>query len=123
MTNDSLTFNVSITNDLSCVNTTDQFSISNSNALLTYKVGLMTRPELYLLNIFTSPKAFWLISPYDLYYANFGSRNNTSRPSGFISYYQVQEANGVRPAISLKPGIKYIDGDGSNEHPYVIQTN
>ena len=34
----------------------------------------------------------------------------------------VNIAYGVRPVISLKPGIEYSDGDGSRNHPYIIDT-
>ena len=36
-------------------------------------------------------------------------------------YNNVLDNNiGVRPAISLKPGVKYLDGDGSMESPYYV---
>ena len=38
------------TSDLSCTNTTDKFSVANTLAQLTYKVGLATSPEMNLLN-------------------------------------------------------------------------
>ena len=38
-----------VTNDLSCTNVTDMFSVSNEQAKLTYKVGLMSSPEMNIL--------------------------------------------------------------------------
>ena len=52
MTNAYLQFKeYSVTSDLSCTNTTDQFSISNNNAKLTYKVGLMSSPEVNIIGL------------------------------------------------------------------------
>ena len=41
--------NYSLNNDLSCANETDQFSVSNNKAKLTYPVSLATHEELYTL--------------------------------------------------------------------------
>ena len=51
MTNTYLQFKeYNVTSDLSCTNTTDRFSVSNSSATLTYKVGLMSSPEMNIMN-------------------------------------------------------------------------
>jgi hypothetical protein len=44
-------------------------------------------------------------------------------PDGTMNNFYVYYDGGVRPAISLTPGIKYTEGDGSKEHPYIIKTN
>ena len=109
--------------DLSCPNDTDKFSVSNSKAKLTYKVGLMSYPEMNLLNNANARKTgqwYLLASPY-----NFGAYSvgkwsvNTSGNMNIHEGY----ADGVRPAISLKPGTTYSTGDGSKANPYIVNTH
>ena len=111
------------TNDLSCENTTDQFSISNPNARLSYKVGLMSSSEAKILNnskIRKTGQYYWLATPDDFYNTYIsGFRINTNGALVNDTYY----FSGVRPAISLIPNIKYTEGDGSQAHPYIIKTN
>ena len=110
-----------ITKDLSCVNTTDKFSVSNSSARLTYKVGLMSSPEMNILNNENARKTgqnYWLMSP-DHFGENVFSR--VMRYDGAMIYsFQVNSPYGVRPAISLIPEIEYTSGDGSMANPYVV---
>ena len=124
LTDDSLQFKeATVTRDLSCTNETDRFSLSNSNAKLTYKVGLMTSPEMNLLtnsNIRHAGQNYWLGSPkrfFDGYYAYeryvfFG---------GIVSDNCVYGVAGTRLAISLIPGIEFTSGDGSMANPYVVK--
>ena len=122
MTNGSLRFK-SVTSDLSCTNTTDQFSISNNNAKLTYKVGLMTSIEMNLLtniNMRKTGQNYRLASPHD-----FGSKRADSGfvdMSGYMGITLIDSPYGVRPAVSLSPGVEFVDGgDGSMANPYVIR--
>ena len=111
-----------VTSDLSCTNTTDQFSISNNNAKLTYKVGLMSSPEMNILNNSNARKTgqyYWLASPYFSDYSGAGGRSVYS--NGSMSYNNVRNTGGVRPAVSLTPGIEYSDGDGSMANPYKVE--
>ena len=112
------------TRDLSCTNTTDQFSISNNNAKLTYKVGLMSLPEENILNNNSTRKTgqvYWLVSPN--YFGSNDVRGCCVLTNGSMDYIYVGNHHGVRPAVSLKPGIVYLSGDGSMEHPYVVDTS
>lgn len=113
--------NYNVNGDLSCTNTTDKFSMSNSNARLTYPVGLLTSSEAYLLNKSTLRKTgydYWLASPQHvhLYVPNVYTINTSGDFKGAIS-----NTNGVRPVVSLKPGTEYVSGTGSMEDPYVIE--
>ncbi len=113
------------TKDLSCATDTDRFSTLNNKAKLTYPVGLASLPEVKLLNnssILKTGQSYWLASPEYLGY-------NTTRVSrvsktGNLGIHNLTEddINGIRPVISLKPGIEYSDGDGSKDHPYIIDT-
>lgn len=111
-----------VTSDLSCTNTTDQFSISNNNAKLTYKVGLMSSPEMNILNNSNARKTgqyYWLASPGYFYSGSAGGRVVVT--NGVMSCNRVSSARGVRPAVSLTPGIEYSDGDGSMANPYKVE--
>lgn len=111
-----------VTSDLSCTNTTDQFSISNNNAKLTYKVGLMSSPEMNILNNSNARKTgqyYWLASPSYFGSDDAGGRGVNS--SGYMYSYYVYNTGGVRPAVSLTPGIEYSDGDGSMANPYKVE--
>ena len=114
------------TTGLDCPNETDQFSVSNSKARIKYKVGLITAPEMNLMDSSILHKGdgagvYWLLTPE---YFN----DNWPTTYRIDSYGLVKGGNygtveGLRPAISLRPGIKYKDGDGSKEHPYIINTD
>ena len=111
-----------VTSDLSCTNTTDKFSVSNNNAKLTYKVGLMSSPEANLLNNSSARKTgqwYWLASPY-FFNTGSGAFGRYVDTNGGIGYYYVNYTNGVRPAISLKPGTEYSSGTGTMDDPYIV---
>ena len=113
----------STTKDLSCNRATDQFSTLNTSAQLTYKVGLMSSPEMNLLNngnARATGQSYWLDSPYFFDYADSGVKSVGS--TGGIGYHLVNSANGVRPAVSLNPGTTYTSGDGSMASPYIVGT-
>ncbi|MBR7042081.1 MAG: hypothetical protein IKI04_01125 [Bacilli bacterium] len=123
MTNAYLQFKeYNVTSDLSCTNTTDKFSVSNSSAPLTYKVGLMSSPEMNILNNANARtrQYYWLASPNYYYYSAFGRRVDGG---GGVDGTGVYDTYGVRPAVSLTPGIEYSDGDGSRANPYIIGTS
>ena len=108
--------------DLSCNNITDKFSMANSKAQLTYPIGLLTTQEVNLLNnkkIKALADTYWLMTPcvfvsyqadIELVY-NSGNINSASASTGY----------NLHPVISLKPGIKYVSGEGTTTNPYVIQ--
>lgn len=111
-----------VTSDLSCTNTTDQFSISNNNAKLTYKVGLMSSPEMNILNNSNARKTgqyYWLASPG--YFTGSSAYGRSVYTGGSMGINGVGAAYGVRPAVSLTPGIEYSDGDGSMANPYKVE--
>jgi len=107
--------------DLSCTNITDRFSVSNEQAKLTYKVGLISGSELVLSSASgrKTSQWYWAMTPVE--YANIGVNGRVVDAVGNMRYTDIVNANGVRPVISLKPGTEYSDGDGSMEHPYVVE--
>ena len=122
--NYNLQFNEHYVTDLSCPNVTDRFSVSNTSAQLTYKVGLMTSPEKNLLsnsNATVSAYSYWLGSPSKS--SGNAAHSRLADASGGNSEYLVNYNYGVRPAVSLTTGIEYSDGDGSMTNPYVVETS
>ena len=125
-----------------CTATEDKFTVDSStgNGKLTYPIALMTADEvsfaggLYGTNAptwyyynsangsSTGSTFWWLLSPgvwsgsdAGVFYV-YGSSN-----PGYLYYYNVNNTNGVRPAISLKSCIKYSTGNGSASDPYTIK--
>ena len=113
---------------LECPNVVDQYRVSNAKAKLTYPVGLLTIDEISLAGasvngsnstfyLYTGQE-WWTLSP-----SMFGTSTNFRvTAAGGISYLGSSNELGVRPAISLAPGIQYTDGDGSVNSPYVVET-
>ena len=114
-----------VTSDLSCTNTTDQFSVSNNSAKLTYKVGLMSSPEANILNNSNARKTdqyYWLGSPYN--FDNYVAFGRIVLSTGSMnSNYAINNLRGLRPSVSLKTGTEYTSGDGSMINPYVVDTS
>ena len=111
---------------LACANETDRFSRSNSKARLTYPVGLLSAPEVWLAYRNASSSTYylntgnlyWLASPY---YFNTYALGRSVSTAGDMSYNNVNYARGARPAVSLKPGTVYASGDGSYTNPFVVE--
>ncbi|MBQ6497570.1 MAG: hypothetical protein IJI58_02515 [Bacilli bacterium] len=115
--------NYSSNSSLSCTNTTDKFSMSNTKAQLTYPVGLLSYPETYILknnNIRKTGQYYWLVSPAH-FLGSEASENRVGTTGSYNSYNVTDNTSGVRPAVSLKPGTEYISGTGSMADPYVVQ--
>ena len=126
-----------------CTNIKDAFSGINSEAKLTYPIGLMTADEIayaggksgtslarpyawYYLNSaggsITGSTYWWSLSP-DRWNGSFSyvwDASGSSLP-GDLSSSNVNDASrGARPAISLKSCIKYSTGNGTSKTPYEI---
>ncbi|MBQ3511148.1 MAG: hypothetical protein IJA30_02490 [Bacilli bacterium] len=117
---------------ISCTNTRDSFTVdsSNGNGKLTYPVGLLTADEYTLAgsgNKGNSTDAYlhtgqyqWSLSPYGFSENRAGGFALGS--SGNLYTYGVGTSRGVRPSVSLKPGIYVLsDGDGSVSNPYIVE--
>ena len=122
-----------------CTNNKDAFSGSNSEAKLTYPIGLMTADEIAFAG------GVWKTNAPTWYYLNSAKRSSTGKTEwfllspdswigGFLDVFYVEGSSypgrlntsrgdttyGVRPTISLKSCIKYSTGDGTAETPYEI---
>lgn len=115
--------NYNINSDLSCTNITDKFCLTNTKAQLVYPVGLITATEMNLLNNKNIRKTgfeYWTNSPYNYAGENY-TYYRTVNSSGNVLINVNVNAQGVRPAISLKPGTEYVSGNGSMTNPYVVE--
>ena len=131
-----------------CEDSKDAFSGSNSEAKLTYPIGLMTADEItyaggYMDTSLTSPYAWyytnstggsitgdawwWLLSPGG--WGGLGLDGGAiswlvygSSDPGDLNYNYVSYSTGVRPVISLKTCALWTSGNGAPETPYEIST-
>ena len=128
-----------------CADSHDAFSASNTDAKLTYPIGLMTGDEIsfaggkaynkapayYYLNSaggsVTGSTEWWSLSP--VHWGNnnshvwgvFGSGNSGNLGKLYSCF--VSGSRGVRPAISIKSDAIWSKGNGSPENPYEIVYN
>ena len=107
---------------LVCTNETDRFSMSNPKAKLKYPIGLLSLPELKLAgygssHYYNNGQEVWLAYPSDLY--NNSTYVGLTGSGGFVVNI-VNDSNGVRPSVSLKPNTYFSSGDGSFTNPFVI---
>ena len=124
--------NVSTKNpSVSCPNVNDSFTVSseNGNGALDYPVALLTADELTLAGhgwngysrnayLYTG-QYYWSLSPYGF---NLSSAYGFSLNSyGVLDGNGVDSTNGVRPSVSLAPGIMISGGDGTSEDPYQLE--
>ena len=125
-----------------CTATEDKFTVDSStgNGKLTYPIALMTADEVsfagglygtnaptwYYYNSANGSSTgltwWWLLSPgnWDGSYAYVFRVYGSSNP-GYLLNNNVNSANGVRPAVSLKSCVKTSGGDGSANSPYTIE--
>ncbi len=117
------------TPSLTC-NTNDAFTVnaSNGNGKLTYPIGLLTVDEIMLAGgrgyaanstfyLYTN-KSWWLGSP--IYFTLISADGFIFGFDGYFSNPATSYPNGVRPAVSLKTGTSFSDGDGTPTNPYVV---
>ena len=125
-----------------CTDTNDKFTVDKStgNGKLTYPIALMTADEVsfagglwatnaptwYYYNSAngssTGSTWWWLLSPNSWNGGNASVFNvyGSSNPGNLVNY-NVNNARGVRPAISLKSCTLYSTGNGSASDPYTIK--
>ena len=115
---------------IKCINSSDAFSLTNTNAKLDYPIGIITADEEMMAG-----------SIYDTvnntYYLYNGIDNWTMSPSIINSYdsrplvwynragtltpwRSVPGLNGVRPVINLRSDIQITKGDGTALNPFTI---
>ena len=124
--------NVSTKNpSVSCPNVNDSFTVSseNGNGALDYPVALLTADELTLAGhgwngysrnayLYTG-QYYWSLSPY--YFIHSSAVGFIMDSNGNLYLNGVNITNGVRPSVSLAPGIMISGGDGTSEDPYQLE--
>ena len=110
---------------LLCQNINDRFTVNNSqgNRKLTYPVALLTADEMVLAggspsgsSTFYLQNAEWSMSPY-----SYPTAHVFSIFSSRLDINDVDNYDGIRPSISLKPGTIILSGTGIENDPYVIE--
>jgi len=110
--------------NLTCKNKNDKFTVdkANGNGALTYPVGMIDAAETTLSSSegtpFKTDSYYWGLSPY--WFSSAFPLIYDVHPNGYPTANQPKSEYGVRPAISLKKGIKYSYGNGSVDNPYVV---
>ena len=115
---------------LACANKDDAFTVSNGNGnqKLTYPVALLTEDEMVLAGglALTQNPSFYLSNESTYYWSlspgSFADdrANEFDVEDGYIDGSNVGATNGLRPSVSLKPGMPVISGEGTASSPYVI---
>ena len=115
---------------LKCAQDNDKFTVnaSNGNGALTYPVGLITVDEMsYAGGVFNTSNSSYYLYTGKFYCALSPSRFASSYARGFLLdfdgvliNFSVDESVGVRPSVSLQPGIEVTGGSGTATDPFVI---
>ena len=115
---------------LKCQNTKDKFTVdtSNGNGALTYPVGLITADEMaYAGGVYgTSNSSFYLYTGQSIWALSPYSFNSSTAyefalsSAGGLYWNSVGASSGVRPSVSLQPGIGMTGGSGTAADPFVI---
>ena len=111
----------------------DGFTVSTSsggNGKLTYPVGLLTADEVMLAGgrgngssnseyyLYTG-QSYLLLSPSEFSINAYGFY--VSSDGGLFNNCSVGYSRGARPSVSLAPGTRITEGDGTVNSPYVIE--
>ena len=113
-----------------CSNINDSFTVSSEkgNGKLTYPVALLTADEIMLAGGRggSSNSSYYLYTG-DYWWSLSPNSYDGSLANGFYVYStgsllnrNVNGTLGVRPSVSLAPGIMVVNGDGSSEKPYEV---
>ena len=116
--------NWNISNDLTCSRITDQFSVNNSKAKLTYPVFLLQDEELYYLStnpaLLTAGQSWWSGSPVNYSNGSVGVRYITLTGNYGSGATHGNNIAGIRPVVSLKPGVIFRSGTGTKANPWIV---
>ena len=112
-----------------CSREIDRFTVdeANGNGDLDYPVGLLTVDEMMLAGgtvsenssyyLYTG-ESYWLGAP--AFFRNASALEFDVGSSGDRNCAFVNLTLGVRPSISLKPGVTISDGNGEASNPYIV---
>ena len=115
---------------LTCSNKNDSFTVNSDagNKKLIYPVALLTSDEIVLAGggegsfssfYLNSGSNYWTFSPNRFDYGI--SYEFSTNISGSLGHDYSMNTYGLRPAISIKPGLFISSGDGTGSNPYKIR--
>ena len=121
---------VSRTPSLICSRKNDKFTVnlSKGNGDLTYPIGLITADEIALAGgvVWLENTSYYLYNSVDTWsispagFLQWTAVGLRLASFGHFGYHDVMSSLGIRPLISLKPGIQIVSGNGSKTNPYKI---
>ncbi len=126
----------SLKDDVACSNKSDRLTLitgpnSNGVKVLKYPVGLLTIDEVTIAGngIYNySSASSYLATQEDYFLMSPSSVDedaaccfSMSNAGSTVGYPRISSPSGVRPSIVLKKDIVAASGDGSSEHPYVVE--
>ena len=122
---------------LECYQDNDKFTVdaSNGNGALTYPVGLITADEIvyaggvygtsnssFYLDTGKKSVGFWALSPYAFDDSLALAYEFFLTSDGDLYYYNLTTIVGVRPSVSLQPGIEVTGGgSGTATDPFIVK--
>ena len=115
--------NATPNSDLSCLNETDQFAVSNNKAKLTYPIALISSEEWNNIGSDTLRRTgmwYYTLSPMESYYSGY-TMFAAILEEGYWGDDNAYPTMGVRPAISLNNDVKIASGSGSEADPWVVE--
>ncbi len=108
--------------DMTCLNLTDQFAVSNNKAKLTYPVGLIQGEEVENINtpsLLATGEPWFTMSPTSFSNISAGARYVDT--DGSYSGNFVGIAYGTRPVVSLASFNIISSGTGSESDPWIVE--
>ena len=108
--------------DMTCLNLTDQFAVSNNKAKLTYPIGLLQNEEFENINtpaLFATGNSYWTMSPTNFTEISAGVRFLDTDGAEDASFVGI--AYGTRPVVSLASFNQILSGTGSETDPWIIE--
>ena len=72
------------------------------------------------INYLDNGDCYWSMAPY--YFNDLGAYEFEVAGDGYVHLNSVRNICGLRPVISLKPGIEFLaDVDGTPTNPYIVK--
>ena len=118
--------------NLMCTRIVDSFTVSNNNGNgdLDYPVGLLTVDEVMLAggvnnidnnDYYLYTNQHWYIASPSFIYQNIATVVGVAGGGRIFLGDHVYSLYGIRPAISLAPGVEVSSGNGTSNNPYVVE--
>ena len=104
--------------DLSKINSKVGLLTADELAFAGYAVGPINTTT-YLQENATEKNIYWWSLSPNVFNGDYAGVWLVGGSNGFFGYYYVNDTNGVRPSISLKPSTS-VTGNGTSDSPFII---